>query len=135
MTIVGSTEDEPCVVTKISPRSVGETVSRFIEILHSKGVELFSVIDQSEEARKVGLELRETTLVIFGNPRAGTPVMVASPLSALDLPLKLLIWADGSRTKVSYYSPSSLASRHHLDDQLAAGIAAIDQLSDSLVAD
>jgi uncharacterized protein (DUF302 family) len=135
MTNVGSTEDEPCVVTKISPRSVGETVSRFIEILHSKGVELFSVIDQSEEARKVGLELRETTLVIFGNPRAGTPVMVASPLSALDLPLKLLIWADGSRTKVSYYSPSSLASRHHLDDQLAAGIAAIDQLSDSLVAD
>jgi uncharacterized protein (DUF302 family) len=135
MTHVGSTEDEPVIVTKMSPRSVSETVSRFVEILNSKGVKLFGVIDQSEEAREVGLTLRETTLVMFGNPRAGTPVMVASPLSALDLPLKLLIWADGQQTKVSYYSPSSLASRHHLDDQLAAGIAAIDVLSDTLVAD
>jgi uncharacterized protein (DUF302 family) len=134
MTSVNSGEDDVGVVTKFSPRSVSDTVSRLIEILASKGVNLFAVIDQSEEARRAGLELRETTLVIFGNPSVGTPVMVASPLAALDLPLKLLIWADGSRTKVSYYSPLGLAARHHLGDQLASQLASIDGLSDALVA-
>jgi uncharacterized protein (DUF302 family) len=113
---------------------VSDTVARLIEILATKGVQLFAVINQSEEARNVGLELRETTLVVFGNPSAGTPVMVAAPLAALDLPLKLVIWADGQQTKVSYYSTSELASRHHLSDELAHGLAAIDALSDALVA-
>jgi uncharacterized protein (DUF302 family) len=122
------------VVTKTSPRSVVDTVSRLEEILASKGVKLFAVIDQSQEAREVGLELRDTTLVIFGSPRAGTPIMCAAPLAALDLPLKLLIWDDEVSTKVSYYSPSDIAGRHHLSPELAHGLAAIDALSDALVA-
>ena len=71
------------------------------------------------EARQVGLTLRETVLVIFGSPAAGTPVMAASPLSALDLPLKVLIWSDGGQTKVSSDSPAALAARHRLAQELA----------------
>ena len=82
------------VVTKVSPREAGETVARLLELLDSKGLKVFAVIDQQAEARAVGLDLRETTLVIFGNPAAGTGVMVASPLAALDLPLKVLVWAE-----------------------------------------
>jgi uncharacterized protein (DUF302 family) len=113
---------------------VSETVARLIEILTNKGVQLFAVIDQSEAARNVGLELRETTLVVFGSPRAGTPIMIAEPLAALDLPLKLLIWADDLQINVSYYSPSDLAARHHLSVELTHGLEAIDALSDELVA-
>ena len=126
--------DEPGVVTKLSLRSVSETVARLVEILGGKDVQLFAVIDQSEAARSVGLELRETTLVVFGSPRAGTPIMIAEPLAALDLPLKLLIWDDDRQTKVSYYSSADIAARHHLSDELAHGLAAIDALSDALVA-
>lgn len=120
------------IVTKLSPRTVKETTSRLVEILRSRGIRIFDVIDQSMEARDAGLELRETTLVIFGSPSAGTPVMVASPLMALDLPLKVLIWADGTQTKVSYYSPRALAARHGLEDRLAANLDAIDGLTDAL---
>ncbi|MGC2167819.1 MAG: DUF302 domain-containing protein [Acidimicrobiales bacterium] len=110
------------------------TVSRFLDIANAHGVKVFSVIDQREEALSVGLELREMTLVIFGNPRAGTPVMAAEPLAALDLPLKLLIWADADETKVSYVSPSALAARYNLNADLARHLAAIDVLSEELVA-
>jgi uncharacterized protein (DUF302 family) len=103
-------ENETDVVTKLSHQSVADTVARLTGMLSAKGIKLFAVIDQSAEARQVGLSLRETTLVIFGSPKAGTPVMVASPLAALDLPLKVLIWADGEQTKVSYYSPAALAA-------------------------
>jgi uncharacterized protein (DUF302 family) len=99
------------VTTKVSPRSVSATVSRLTGILSAKGLKVFAVIDQSGEARQVGLQLRETTLVIFGSPVAGTPVMAAAPLSALDLPLKVLIWADGNRTNVTYYTPAAIAAR------------------------
>jgi uncharacterized protein (DUF302 family) len=78
--------------------------------------------------------LRETTLVIFGSPQAGTPVMAASPLSALDLPLKVLVWADGDQTKVSYYAPAALAASHHLTADLAANLSGINALTDALVA-
>ena len=74
------------MVTKVSPRTVGDTVARLLDLLGSKSIKVFAVIDQRAEARAVGLDLRETTLVIFGNPAAGTGVMVAAPLSALDLP-------------------------------------------------
>jgi uncharacterized protein (DUF302 family) len=94
--------NEPGVVTKLSPRPVADTTTRMTDILAAKGVKLFTVIDQSAEARRVGLQLRDTTLVIFGNPQAGTPVMAASPMAALDLPLKVLIWDDGGQTKVTY---------------------------------
>jgi uncharacterized protein (DUF302 family) len=122
------------VITKLSPRSVADTVARFTGILDAKGVKIFDVIDQAAEASKVGLSLRETTLVIFGNPAAGTPVMVASPLSALDLPLKVLVWADGDQTKVSYYTPAAIAANHNLGADLAGNLAAINVLTDALVA-
>jgi len=122
------------ITTKISPRSVTETTSRLTGILSAKGLKVFAVIDQSAEASAVGMKLRETTLVLFGNPAAGTPVMVAAPLSALDLPLKVLIWADDGQTKVTYYGPAALAARYDLNADLTAKLAAIDPLTDALVA-
>ena len=126
---------ETQVTTKVSPRSVTATVSRLTGILSAKDMKVFAVIDQSEQARDAGMELRETTLVIFGNPAAGTPVMAAAPLAALDLPLKILIWADGSRTNVTYYSPAAIAARYALSPELAAKLAGIDPLTDALVAE
>ena len=125
---------EPGVVTKVSPRSVADTVSRLTDLLGSKGLKVFAVIDQTAAARDVGLDLRPTTLVLFGSPAAGTPVMVAAPLSALDLPLKVLIWAGDRQTNVTYYAPDALAARHHLSPELAARLAGIDPLTDALVA-
>jgi uncharacterized protein (DUF302 family) len=127
-------DNEPGVVTKVSSRSFADTVARLQELLAEKNVKLFSVIDQRAEARGAGLDLRDTTLVIFGNPAAGTPVMDAAPLSALDLPLKVLIWDDAGQTKVSYYPPATLAARHHLSADLAARLAAVDPITDALVA-
>jgi uncharacterized protein (DUF302 family) len=123
------------VVTKASPRSVRDTVARLLDLLGSKGVKVFSVIDQQAEAKAVGLELRATTLVIFGNPAAGTGVMVAAPLSALDLPLKILVWADeGQGTSVSYTAPATLASRYGLSPESAAALEVVNGLTDALVA-
>ena len=128
------TQDEAGVVTKLSPLPVAGTVAKLTGLLSAKGVKLFAVIDQSAEARLAGLSLRETTLVIFGSPVAGTPVMAASPLAALDLPLKVLVWDDGGQTSVTYYSPAALAARHHLGADLARNLASIDALTDALVA-
>ena len=130
--MAGTIETE--ITTKITPRSVTETVSRLTGILGAKGLKVFAVIDQAAEARQVGLQLRETTLVLFGNPAAGTPVMVTAPLSALDLPLKVLIWDDAGQTKVTYYGPAALAARYDLNADLTAKLAAIDPLTDALVA-
>jgi uncharacterized protein (DUF302 family) len=126
--------DESGIVTKISPRSVADTVMRFTGILGAKGVKVFAVIDQTAAAREAGLELRDTTLVIFGSPAAGTPVMVAAPLAALDLPLKVLVWEDAGQTKVTYVSPAELAARYQLSADLEAKLAAINPLTDALVA-
>jgi uncharacterized protein (DUF302 family) len=128
------TQDEADVVTKLSPHPVADTVSKLAGMIRSKGIRLFAVIDQSAEARQAGLSLRETTLVIFGSPAAGTPVMAAAPLAALDLPLKVLVWDDDGQTKVSYYSSAGLAARHHLGAGLAGNLAAIDVLTDALTA-
>jgi uncharacterized protein (DUF302 family) len=130
----GTRQDEPGVVTKLSARSVSDTVARLTELLAAKGVRLFDTIDQRAAAREVGLDMRETVLVIFGNPAAGTLVMIAAPLSALDLPLKVLIWDDEGQTKVTYYAPAALAARHHLDPDLAAKLAVVGPLTDALVA-
>ena len=128
------THDEAGIVTKLSPLPVAGTVAKLTGIISAKGVKLFAVIDQSAEARQVGLSLRDTTLVLFGSPAAGTPVMAASPLAALDLPLKVLVWDDEGQTKVSYYSPDALAARYHLGVGLAGNLAAINALTDALVA-
>jgi uncharacterized protein (DUF302 family) len=122
------------IVTKLSSRSVADTVTRLTKLVDEKGMTLFAVIDQTAAARLAGLELRETTLVLFGSPTAGTPVMEASPLAALDLPLKVLVWSDEGQTKVTYYTPGELAARHHLGADLASNLAGIDPLTDALVA-
>jgi uncharacterized protein (DUF302 family) len=126
--------DEAGIVTKLSPRSVPETVARLTDMLAAKEITVFAVIDQTAAARAVGLELRATTLVIFGNPAGGTPVMAAVPLAAIDLPLKVLVWDDAGQAKVSYYAPATLAARHHLGPDLAAKLAVVDPLTDALVA-
>ena len=128
------TADPNEIVTKLSPRSVADTTARLTSMINDKGMRLFAVIDQAAEARQAGLTLRDTVLVIFGSPAAGTPVMDAAPLSALDLPLKVLIWADGAQTKVSYYSPAALAARFGLGPGLAAKLAGIGPVTDALVA-
>jgi uncharacterized protein (DUF302 family) len=122
------------VITKTSPRTVTATAARFTDLAQAKGLRVFAVIDQAAEARRVGLELRETVLVIFGNPAAGTQVMAAAPLAALDLPLKFVVWDDGGVAKVSYVAPETIAARYGLDDALAANLAAIGPLTDALVA-
>ncbi|MEN3311564.1 MAG: hypothetical protein V7645_893 [Actinomycetota bacterium] len=121
------------MTTKESPRSVDDTVSRLKSLLEAKGIKLFAVIDHSGEAEAVGLELRETKVVIFGNPLAGTPVMSAAPLAALDLPLKVLVWADEDQTKVSYAGPNELAARYGLSDELAGRLSAIDAVTDAVI--
>lgn len=121
------------IVTKLSPWPVAETVSRLSAAVAARGMKEFAVIDQSREARDAGLELRETKLVIFGSPQAGTPVMVAAPLAALDLPLKVVVWRDGDQTKLSYTAPAAIAARYGLSDDLARGLAGIDALTSGVV--
>jgi uncharacterized protein (DUF302 family) len=127
-------DDGAGVVTKASPGTVAETVDRLTALVQSKGLRLFAVIDQQAAAREVGLELRGTTLVLFGSPVAGTPVMAAVPLSALDLPLKVVVWDDDGDTKVSYTAAAALAARYGLPPELAGNLAGIDALTDALVA-
>ena len=121
------------VVTKMSPRSVADTVARLASLVEAKGMKVFAVIDHSGEAKQVGLDLRDTKLVIFGRPEAGTPVMAAAPLAALDLPLKVLVWSDHGETKLSYTAPAALAARYDLSDELVGGLAGIDPLTDAVI--
>jgi uncharacterized protein (DUF302 family) len=127
-------KQEQGAVTKASPRTVANTVTRLSDLLRARGLRVFSVIDQRVEAQSVGMQLRETVLVLFGDPAAGTPVMDAVPLSALDLPLRVLVWSDAGETKVSYYAPTELARRYGLSEQLEGRLAGIDPLTDALVA-
>ena len=126
---------ETGIITKDSPRSVADTVARLTDLIEERGLKLFAVIDQTEEARNVGLQLRPTTLVLFGSPLAGTPVMDSTPLAALDLPLKILVWADQGRAHISYLSPAALAARYDLHAHLANNLAGINPLTDALVAE
>lgn len=121
------------LITKSSPWSVSDTVARLSAVVAARGMKLFAVIDHSGEARAIGLELRETTVVIFGSPQGGTPVMVAAPLAALDLPLKVLVWADGPATKVSYTAPTVLAARYELADELGGRLGGIDGVTDAAI--
>lgn len=118
------------VVTLPGKHSVEQTVSKIEGILRGKGVKLFAVIDHSGEAEQAGLRLRPTRLVIFGNPMAGTPLMVASPTSAIDLPLKILVWqGEDGQAQISYNSASYLQARHALPPELAQNIATVESLA------
>jgi uncharacterized protein (DUF302 family) len=118
------------IVDKASNHSVDETVAKLKEILQSKGVTLFAIIDHSGEAAKAGMKMRPTKLLIFGSPKAGTPLMQAAPSVAIDLPLKILIWEDAQgKVWVSYNSPAYLQLRHGIPPDLMQNIAVIEGLA------
>jgi uncharacterized protein (DUF302 family) len=113
-----------------SSHSVDETVTKLEGILQAKGITLFALVDHSGEAAKAGMKMRPTKLLIFGNPRAGTPVMLAAPSSAIDLPLKILVWEDDQgKVWLTYNSPSYLQERHNLRSELLPNIAVIETLA------
>ncbi|HEY7374920.1 MAG TPA: DUF302 domain-containing protein [Polyangia bacterium] len=118
------------LVDVASAHSVDETVERLQAALQAKGVPLFTVIDHSGEAAKVGLTMPATKLLVFGNPRAGTPIMLAAPRSAIDLPLKLLVWQDGDqKVWITYNSLDYLGERHHLAAEMLRGLAVVETLA------
>jgi uncharacterized protein (DUF302 family) len=123
------TPKELGIIFRVSHRSVSDTASRLIELIGAKGLNLFSAIAQRTEALEVGLELRDARLVIFGSPQHGTQVMEAEQLSALDLPLNVLVWDDNGTTRVTYYSPGLSAARYEIDPGVAGDPAAIDPLT------
>lgn len=103
------------IVDVASHHSVEKTVERLHGILDAKGVTLFALVDHSGEAAKVGMKMRPTKLLIFGSPKAGTPVMLAAPSIAIDLPLKILVWEDaGGKVWMSYNTPEYLSERHQV---------------------
>jgi uncharacterized protein (DUF302 family) len=118
------------IVSKSSNHSVDETVQRLTAMLADKGVKLFAVIDHSGEAEKAGLRMPPTKLLIFGNPKAGTPIMLAAPSAALDLPLKILVWEDGQgHVWLSYNASEYLQRRHGFPKDLLPNIAAVEVLA------
>jgi uncharacterized protein (DUF302 family) len=121
------------LITKLSPWSVEESVARLSATATAKGLKVFAVVDHSGEAEAAGLELRDTKLVIFGSPLAGTPVMQAAPLAALDLPLKVLVWLDEDQTKLTYTAPAELGARYQLTDELVARLQGIDAITDAVI--
>ena len=117
------------IVDVRSPYSVLETIARLKNVLQEKGLAVFALVDHSREAAKVGLEMRPTQLLIFGSPKAGTPLMVASPSLAIDLPLKALAWQDEQgKVWLSYNSPEYLQQRHSIPPDLVKNIAGIGAL-------
>jgi uncharacterized protein (DUF302 family) len=119
------------IINTPSHHSVDQTLEKLKSILDLKGVTLFTVIDHSGEAQKAGLKMPPTKLVIFGSPRAGTPIMLAAPTIALDLPLKILIWQDDHNTVwVSYNSPQYLQARHAVPQEFLQNLAVVKTLTD-----
>jgi len=125
-----TSNSENGIVTIPSHQSVDQTVQKMEGILQAKGVKLFALIDHSGEAEKAGMPMRPTKLLIFGNPKAGTPLMIASPSIAIDLPLKVLVW-EGANGKVwiSYNAPAYLQARHGLPPDLVQNIAVVEALA------
>ena len=117
------------IIDTPSNHSVDETVERLKGILQAKGVTLFALVDHSGEAEKVGMKMSPTKLLIFGNPKAGTPVMLAAPSSAIDLPLKILIWEDAQgKVWVTYNRPTYLQERHGIPQELLQNVAVVETL-------
>jgi uncharacterized protein (DUF302 family) len=120
------------LIDVLSDHSVDETVEKLKEILLAKGVTLFALIDHSGEAAKAGMQMRPTKLLIFGNPKGGTPVMLAVPSSAMDLPLKILIWEDAQgRVWVTYNSPAYLQERHNIPAELLPNVSVVEAIAKS----
>jgi len=125
--------DEGVVITKVSPWSMAETVARLAAVLAARGMKVFAAIDHADEARSVGLALRDTKIFIVGSPSLSTEAIAAAPLAALDLPLRVVVWEDGYQAKVSYPSPAEVARRHGFDGDLATALDSIDALTSAVV--
>jgi uncharacterized protein (DUF302 family) len=118
------------IINRPSIHSVDQTVKKLTGILQAKGVTLFALIDHSGEAEKAGMKMRPTKLLVFGSPKVGTPVMLAAPSIAIDLPLKTLIWEDGlGKVWLSYNSPAYLQGRHGVPQDLLQNIAVVETLA------
>ncbi len=118
------------LINKPSQHSVEQTVENLKSILQAKKIALFALIDHSGEAEKVGMKMRPTKLLIFGNPKAGTQLMLAAPSAAIDLPLKILVWEDAdAKVWVTYNSPGFLQERHALPEPLLKNISVIEALA------
>ena len=127
---MAATTTKTGIINKPSSHSVEQTVEKLKNILQSKGVALFALVDHSGEAEKVGMKMRPTKLLIFGSPRAGTPLMLAAPSIAIDLPLKVLVWEDEEgKVWISYNSPDYLRERHGLPQNLLQNIAVVETLA------
>jgi len=117
-------------VTRACRHSLDDTLRRLEEMLQASGVTIFCIVDHSGEAQKVGLTMRPTKLLIFGHPKAGTPLMVASPSVAIDLPLKILLWEDSDgRAWLAYNAPSYLRDRHDFPVALLENISVVEGLA------
>lgn len=122
------------IVSKPSKHSVPETINRLEAVVKSKGIIVFARIDHSGEAEKVGLKMRPTQLLIFGNPKTGTPLMNSAPLVAIDLPLKALAWEDEKgKVWLSYNSPAYMKQRHGFKEEFMKNVAAIGSLVDQAI--
>ncbi len=124
-----STESDNGIIEIPSNHSLEQTVSNLTNILEARDITLFALIDHSGEAEKAGLSMPPTKLLIFGNPKAGTPVMLAAPSVALDLPLKILVHEAEGKTWVSYNSPEYLLQRHRIPQELLPNLAAVKVLA------
>jgi uncharacterized protein (DUF302 family) len=123
------------IISQPSKFSVAETIDRLESALQAKGIKIFARIDQKREAENVGLTMQLTELLVFGNPKAGTPLMVAVPLSAIDLPLKALAWQDSQGSVwLSYNDSKYLQQRFSLSDELIQTIAAVEPLLQQAIA-
>src|ERR1035438_6312845 len=125
----------PCLITKTSPYSVRETIDKLEALLQAKGIKVFARIDQAAEAQAVGANMAPMELIIFGNPKGGTPVMLAVPEAGIDLPLKALAWQDREgKTHLSVNDAAYLQSRFSLPADLVKPLAAASSLLDSVTA-
>ncbi|MCA1846259.1 MAG: DUF302 domain-containing protein [Actinobacteria bacterium] len=112
---------------------MADTVARLSAVVAARGMEVLAIIDHSGKARDVGIDLRETKLVMFGTPSAATEVMQTAPLAALDLPLRVVVWEDGYHTLLSYPAPAAIAQRYGLDGDVAAVFASIDAITTTVI--
>jgi uncharacterized protein (DUF302 family) len=118
------------IVNHPSTHSVDQTVAKLEALLQAKGITMFALVDHGGEAAKAGLTMLPTKLAIFGNPKGGTPLMLAAPSSAIDLPLKILVWEDAqAQVWVSYNDPAYLQARHGFPDDLLRNIAVVETLA------
>ena len=127
-----TSDHDPGIISILSQHSVDQTVDALTKTLATKNITLFALVDHSGEAAKVGMTMPPTKLLVFGNPRAGTPIMLAAPSAALDLPLKILVHADNDgKVWITYNAPSYLQQRHAIPDELLPNLAVIEPLARS----